>query len=113
MALHHPPFVTGISHMDAMGLDEAAARGLGAIVERHPQVERVQAGHLHRSILCRWHGTIAATAPSVAHAVALDLNDEPAAWSLEPPGFLLHRWTPETGLVTHLVPIGDYPPTPY
>ena len=113
VALHHPPFVTGISHMDAMGLDEAAARGLGAIVERHPQIERVQAGHLHRSILCRWHGTIAATAPSVAHAVALDLNDAPAAWSLEPPAFLLHRWTPETGLVTHLVPIGDYPVTPY
>jgi 3',5'-cyclic-AMP phosphodiesterase len=113
VALHHPPFATGISHMDAMGLDADAAAGLGAVVERHPQVERVQAGHLHRSILRRWRGTIAATAPSVAHAVALDLNDEPAAWVLEPPAFLLHRWTPETGLVTHQVPIGHFPPTPY
>ena len=65
-----------------------------------------------RSILRRWHGTIAATAPSVAHAVALDLRrGAPASWNLEPPAFLLHRWTADTGLVTHLVPIGDYRPT--
>jgi len=114
VALHHPPFTTGIGHMDAMGLDAASTRGLGAIVERHPNVERVQCGHLHRSIVRRWHGTIAATAPSVAHAVHLDLRPgAPAAWNREPPGYLLHWWTPEAGLVTHLQAIGRYGPTHY
>ena len=81
-----------------------APPALGAVVDRHPQVERVQCGHLHRSILRRWHGTIAATAPSVAHAVALDLRDDAVpAWNREPPGFLLHRWTPDDRA-------GDAPP---
>ena len=114
VALHHPPFATGIEHMDAMALDVDSTAGLAAVVDRHPQVERVQCGHLHRTIVHRWHGTIAATAPSVAHAVALDLrHDAVPAWCLEPPGFLLHHWSETTGLVTHLQPIGDYPPTAY
>ena len=114
VALHHPPFETGIGHMDAIGLDPGDASRLGAVVAAHSQIERVQCGHLHRSIVCRWHGTIAATAPSVAHAVALDLRVAgQAAWNLEPPGYFLHWWTPEAGLVTHLLPIGDYPSTRY
>ena len=53
-------------------------------------------------------------APSVAHAVALDLRaDGVPAWNREPPGYLLHWWTPEAGLVTHLQTIGDFPATPY
>ena len=109
VALHHPPFVTGIAHMDAMALASADAEALGAVIERHPQVERVLCGHLHRSISRRWRGTIAQIAPSVAHAVALDLRpDGPAAWTREPPGMLLHWWRPDAGLVTHLQPVGPF-----
>jgi len=114
VTMHHPPFATGIGHMDAIALDADSADRLGDVLDRHPQVDRLQCGHLHRSILCRWHGTIAATAPSVAHAVVLDLSDDAIpAWNREPPALLLHWWTPATGLVTHLQPIGDYPPTAY
>src|SRR5436309_218130 len=59
IALHHPPFATGIRHMDAMGLDPDDAVAFGAVVAQHEQVERVQAGHLHRTIVRRWCGTIA------------------------------------------------------
>ena len=38
VALHHPPFRTGIDHMDAMMLRDDAA--LAAVIGRHPQVER-------------------------------------------------------------------------
>jgi Icc protein len=114
VALHHPPFSTGIEHMDAMGLDAADAEALGDVVERHPQVERVQSGHLHRTIVRRWRGTVAATAPGVAHAVALDLRPGgPAAWDLEPPGVMLHWWRPGAGLVTHVEAIGPYPATTF
>ena len=52
--LHHPPFPTGIDHMDAIRLTDADA--LGAVITRHAQVERVACGHLHRVIQVRWAG---------------------------------------------------------
>jgi Icc protein len=113
VALHHPPFVTGIRHMDAMGLSAAATEGLAAVIVQHPQVERVLCGHLHRSIVHRFAGTVAMTAPSTAHALELDLTDGPPAWTHEPPAVLLHRWDPVDGLVTHLEVIGDHRPVTF
>jgi len=108
VALHHPPFVTGITFMDRLGLIEGAER-FRAIIAEHRQVERVLCGHLHRSITVRWAGTVAATCPSPAHQVALDLTDSQPGFQLEPPGFLLHLWQ-GGALVSHLVPLGDYGP---
>jgi Icc protein len=113
VAVHHPPFPTGIEHMDAMGFEPGDAAALGEVIGRHRQVERIQSGHLHRSITTRWHGTTAATAPGVAHSVALDLRGGPAAWNREPPACVLHWWTPATGLVSHVQAIGTYPATRY
>ncbi|MEN7528359.1 phosphodiesterase [Cupriavidus sp. DL-D2] len=105
--LHHPPFHTGIGHMDVQGLDNAAA--LEAVIARHPQVERVICGHLHRHITRRFGGTIAMTAPGPAHQVALDLDPQAASrFRMEPPGYLLHWWHPSHGLVTHLAASGDH-----
>jgi 3',5'-cyclic AMP phosphodiesterase CpdA len=102
LALHHPPFATRIGHMDDIGLVHGAA-ALEAVVARHAQVERVISGHLHRSIQTRWGGTIAMTSPSTAHQVAFDLApDAASAFSMEPPGFLVHVWTPTAPLLTHL-----------
>lgn len=105
----------GHGHMDAMGLAPTAAAGLAEVVGRHPQVERVTCGHLHRSITRRFAGTVAMTVPSCAHAVALDLRDgtPEGASDLEPPAVTLHQWHPERGLVTHLLPIGDFPATAF
>ena len=47
--MHHPPFTTGIRKMDAMGLDGIEA--LAAVIGRHPQVERIVCGHLHRHLV--------------------------------------------------------------
>jgi 3',5'-cyclic-AMP phosphodiesterase len=98
--MHHPPFATGIEHMDAMGL--AGAAELAAIVRRHPQVERIACGHVHRSIQTRFAGTLASIAPSTAHQVALDLRPAAeASFTFEPPGFHLHLWQPGGGIVTY------------
>ena len=105
--MHHPPFQTGIAHMDAIGLD--GANSFAGLLVRHRQVERVLCGHLHRSIQCRVGSAVASTAPSTAHQVALDLRrDGQALFKLEPPGFQLHLWQPGTGMVTHTAVIGDY-----
>lgn len=111
--MHHPPFVTGIAHMDEIGLSGSAS--LAAVVLRHPQVERIICGHLHRAISTRFAGTIASTCPSPAHQVMLDLTpDGPSQFVMEPPGYQLHLWRRGHGLVTHSVTIGDYPgPFPF
>ncbi len=113
VALHHPPFATGITHMDAMALSASASAGLEEVVRRHPQVERVVCGHLHRSVTRRFGGTVVQVCPSTAHAVQLDLADRPPAWNHEPPALLLHRWDAEEGLVTHLEVIGDHHPVAF
>ena len=114
VALHHPPFATRIGHMDDIGLLHGAD-ALAAIVAHHGQVERLISGHLHRSIQMRWAGTIALTAPSTAHQVALNLSaDAPSAFLMEPPGFLIHAWSPGAPLVTHLALTGEFPgPYPF
>ena len=113
VALHHPPYATGVRHMDTMRLEDAAA--LGDVVERHPHVVRIISGHVHRSITVGWRGTVVTTCPSTAHQVVLELGEDEACWRREPPGVQLHVWLPEaeggTGsLVTHTSPIGDHGP---
>jgi 3',5'-cyclic AMP phosphodiesterase CpdA len=108
VAMHHPPFTTFIEHMDAIGLDGADAfRG---VIARHPQVERVICGHVHRVITSRVAHATVTVCPSPAHQIALDLSPGGVeAFAMEPPGYQLHRWSPATGLVTHTVALGAYP----
>ena len=107
VALHHPPFWTGIGHMDEQPLTNPD--DLAAVISRHPHVERVIAGHLHRSIVARFAGTIASTSPSPSHQVALDLADDAASrFVMEPPGFQLHLWREGEGVISHTASIGDF-----
>lgn len=104
--MHHPPFLTGIGHMDELGLTGRDA--FEAIVARHAQIELILCGHLHRNIQARVGGRATMTSPSTAHQVALDLRDTaPSCFRMEPPGFLLHHWT-SRGFVTHQAAVGDY-----
>jgi 3',5'-cyclic AMP phosphodiesterase CpdA len=108
--LHHPPFRTGIWHMDRQNLlngDEFAA-----IVSRYPRVQRIATGHVHRATLTTFAGVATTICPAPNHAVDLDLAElrEPS-FKVEPPAFHLHSWFPGEGfgsLVTHQVPIGEF-----
>lgn len=104
--MHHPPFVTGIGHMDRIGLQGRQA--FAALLEQHPQVQRVLCGHLHRTIHAVVGGRSVLTSPSTAHQVALDLREQAlSAFRMEPPGFMLHRWA-DGVLVSHVANIGDF-----
>ena len=106
VALHHPPFQTGIAYMDRIGL--AGREALEQVIRKHPQVERVVSGHLHRAIEVRFGGTVASTCPSTAHQVTLDLQPEGAGcFSFEPPGYQLHWWNGGR-VVSHTQSIGDF-----
>lgn len=111
--LHQPPFLSGIPYIDTY----ACLNGhrLAQIVARYPAVERIVCGHIHRSMQLRFGGSLLCTAPSTttAIALALDENAQEASY-LEPPALLLHHWKPDTGLITHWVPIGTFPgPMPF
>lgn len=113
LVMHHPPFLTGVANLDDMGL--AGSAELACLLARFPQVERILCGHLHRSIQVRWHGVLASVCPSTAHQVALDLRPgEALCYTMEPPGFQLHTWTTETGLISHTLVTGRFPgPYPF
>jgi Icc protein len=105
--MHHPPFATGITYMDNYGFANSAE--LAEIVGRHAQVERILCGHLHRAIDRRFAGTVAGTAPSTAHQIRLNLVPDPRiSFTFEPPGYQLHLWQAETGLVTHTAVFDDW-----
>jgi 3',5'-cyclic-AMP phosphodiesterase len=102
IGMHHPPFACGIGFMDAIRLAPDDALALDALLRRHPNVERIVCGHVHRPITARFGGTIVWCAPSTAHQVALQLTPDGADMLvMEPPAFGLHLWRADTGLITH------------
>ena len=105
VAMHHPPFETGIWWMDCVGLEGKEL--VEEVVRRHPQVAKVLSGHVHRSISTSWGGCALWVCPSTSAAVAgdLDPHHEPAQTS-EPPAFSLHAFTSD-GIVSHVVPVGE------
>jgi Icc protein len=108
--MHHPPFETGIWHMDRQNLRNA--EDLAVIVRRHPRVQLIAAGHVHRATLTIFEGKPCTICPASNHAVDLDLGQlrEPS-FKVEPPAFHLHTWFPGEGfgrVVTHQVPIGEF-----
>lgn len=108
--LHHPPFISGIWHMDRQNLRDTDE--LAAIVRRHPRVRLVATGHVHRTILTQFAGVPCTICPAPNHAVDLDLGQLRApSFKVEPPAFHLHAWFAGEGfgsLVTHQVPIGAF-----
>ena len=106
LIMHHPPFLTGIGHMDEIGLTGREA--FAEIVGRHAQIELILCGHLHRNIQTSVGGRRVLTCPSPAHQVPLDLRpDAPSCFRMEPPGYMLHWWN-DGRIVSHTAVLGDY-----
>jgi 3',5'-cyclic AMP phosphodiesterase CpdA len=103
---HHPPFETGIGFMDHESFEGGEA--YAPVLARHRQVQLVSCGHLHRTIVHRFAGTVACTWPSTCVTLDLGLGETPIRYTDEPSGFVLHQWEPAVGLRSHLVPLGSY-----
>jgi len=107
--MHHPPFLTGLAPFDQIGLTNADM--LGALIAHHPQVERIVAGHVHSTMLRRFHGTLAMTCSSTMYQMFPDLyRPKGVSVVMEPPACLLHVWRESTGMITHTNLIGEYGP---
>lgn len=102
IAMHHPPFATGIGGMDRIGCANGDA--LAALVRRRSNIRRVVCGHVHRAVTADWAGTTATICPAVAWEIRLDLHeDAPPVLQPQAPGFQLHRVAPDGRLLTHTI----------
>ncbi len=91
IAMHHPPFDTGITWMDRDMLP--GADRFEALVAAHPNVTRILCGHIHRPVQSLVGGALATVGLSTVHHVALNLADvSPIELIRDPAGYQLHRF---------------------
>ncbi len=107
LALHQPPFATGITWLDGGGT--AWASGMKSTVAGYDNVKIVLCGHVHRSIDRLWAGTLASVCPSTCYQTSLDLDRQRARFVMEPPAIRLLVWDGEE-ITSHLQPLVDAPP---
>lgn len=102
VALHHPPVNLGMPFLDSMGL--ANGSELVEVLDRHRNVVRVLAGHVHRPVVAPMSSTILVTAASTHLASGLVLDDAIPNYAPEPTTFQLHVQTGRSW-VTHTVSV--------
>lgn len=115
IAMHHPPFESGLTWLDSDAREPWIARFAATIAGR-PQVKAIVAGHLHRTIHTHWNGVPVTVCGSTAPAVGLDLSpldplapDGRSMIVAELPVYALHRWDGER-LVSHFESVGALEP---
>lgn len=105
VALHHPPFLTGMEKMDVNCLRETAA--LNQVLSGYPAELRLVCGHMHRNIVSLFGNVICQIAPGTSHAVSMDQRTNiPNCLTKEPGAFLMHEV--RGGLISHHIPIGKF-----
>lgn len=105
VAMHHPPLLTGIAEMDAIGFRPESRARLAALLGEAPNVLRVIAGHVHRAMYSTCGGRTVFSCPSADVAIRLDLRPgAPLGVLDEPPAYALHLLT-DGELVTHVQPL--------
>jgi Icc protein len=104
LALHHPPASTGIAVWDEIGLPVADRIALGEVLERHTQVRRVVAGHVHRTMAAQLAGRVVLTVPSTYVQARLKFDAVEIELAAEPPGFAVHALL-DGELASHVQPV--------
>ena len=90
LAMHHPPLVTGVPAWDAICLPAADRRALRDVLERHPQVRRLVAGHLHCTMTGELAGRVVLTVPSTYVQARLEFGAQEVQLTAEPAAFAVH-----------------------
>jgi 3',5'-cyclic AMP phosphodiesterase CpdA len=104
VAVHHPPLHIGVPAMDDIGLAPAGREGLGAVLERHPQVRRVVAGHVHATVTAELAGRGVLALTSTYVQIALDFAAAELPLGPGRGAFAVHALL-DGELVSHVVPV--------
>jgi 3',5'-cyclic-AMP phosphodiesterase len=106
LAMHHPPLLTGVPAMDAIGLPAEDRQAFAQIVGRHPNVQLIAAGHVHRLITATIGGAALVAIPSTTLQIALDFVDPTLRLVSEPRSVAIHLLI-DGRLVTHLASVSS------
>lgn len=104
--MHHPPFTTGLCYPDQLMCRNGEA--FGDIIARHPQIQAIICGHVHRDVVTFWRGVPAYVTSSATFSNGLILypvNDVDPLF--EPATCRLFQWR-NGRLTSHISFIGSY-----
>lgn len=91
LALHHPPFKSGIKFMDAIGLRNSDE--FGDAISDYTGELRIICGHIHSMMMVGIKNHVAISSPSPCSSFAYDMRaDAPVGFMDTEDGCLLHRW---------------------
>ncbi|WP_407333946.1 phosphodiesterase [Enterovibrio sp. 27052020O] len=91
IALHHPPFESGIRFMDSIGLK--GADDMADLLNQTSREVRVICGHLHNSIVCNMGQATVLSSPAIASSFMTDHRpNAPVGFTQKPGGYMLHEW---------------------
>jgi 3',5'-cyclic AMP phosphodiesterase CpdA len=100
IAMHHPPFASGITWMDNSMLRNADV--FADLVGSASHLTRIFCGHLHRPITTSVGGVLTSVGPSTVHHVMLNLAETaPIELICDPTGYQLHHFD-GTAWVSHI-----------
>jgi 3',5'-cyclic AMP phosphodiesterase CpdA len=102
IAMHHPPFPSGMEALDRMALVGGRAE-MAEMVRSFKGPLAILAGHIHRPYKALWNGAYCAVGGSPAFQIDLDLapsEREPGVVE-EPYAYYVYRLDAEGGLAAH------------
>jgi Icc protein len=110
IAMHHPPFLTGINAMDNYGIKHGLVEFREIISGHATEISAIVCGHAHRMITSAIMGVPVLLAPSSSLPFELDLGDKLKLTFIdEPQQFLVHTWSENASFVSHATFVEQYP----
>ncbi|WP_300034381.1 phosphodiesterase [uncultured Roseobacter sp.] len=102
IAMHHPPFPSGVTTLDAMALTGGRDR-LGDLVAGYDAPLTILAGHIHRPFQAIWNGAFCQVGGGPAFQHVLDLRaDAPEPGSIdEPYAYFILRYDVQGTMTLH------------
>lgn len=104
IVMHHPPIDTGVPAMDKIGIPAGDRRALAEILARHPQVQMIACGHVHRTVAGAIGAVPVLSVPSTDVQLGLDLTAADVVPVREPPCFAVHMIV-DGRIVSHIQPV--------
>lgn len=99
LAIHHPPFTTGISFIDMSGHEWF--EGINNLVNANPHIQLIVCGHGHSELMGRIGMTPVYMSASQAHQLScVRGNDIAPSFNASPAPPVLHSWTRNSGFIS-------------
>jgi Icc protein len=104
VAMHHPPISIGIEAIDRIGLPATDRDALSRVIDRHPQVQGLVGGHVHRAVAGELAGRMVIVAPSTYAELKPDFPSDRLEMNAGRAGFVVHKLV-DGGLASHVQPV--------